>query len=173
MPVENVAILVDIQNLYHSSINFGGSKISYKKLTEKIGENRNVVLRKAYAAHRDGKAAKNFYSALEKIGYEMISRRVSVKKLNNDAVKIIPVHFEVEITADACFVPQNVDTVVLCTGNGNFEYLIDKLKNEGINVEVWSFKESTSEKLMKSAKFVQIPQECLLSSNVEEVSEVK
>lgn len=168
--ISNITILIDIQNLYHSSLTFGGAKISYRKLIEKISEGRNLITCKAYAAHREIKTVDNFYKALEKLGVEVISRRVQVKKTNDkDGIKIIPVHFEVEIATDALTTPEEVDTVVLCTGNGNFEYLVDKLGEiDETKVEVWSFKESTSERLTKKAKFVQIPNECLLSTHSEE-----
>lgn len=167
---ENIVVLIDVQNLYHSSVYYGGSKVSYKKLMEKITAGRNLLQAKAYAAHKDGKSTKAFYKALDVLGIKVSSKYIHLRKVENQAnpVKVIPVHFDVEISVDALCAPQETNTIVLCSGNGNFEYLVDQLMDEGMNVEVWSFKESTSERLIKKAKFVQIPKECLLSTAEEE-----
>lgn len=161
--MDKVLVLIDIQNLYHSSKNYGGSKISYKHLLEKISEGRNILEARAYAAHRDNKNANAFYKALKMLNVNVISKRVKIKKGDTQkSTKVIPVHFDVEIATDAAFYPKDTTTIVLCTGNGNFSYLAKALVDEGMNVEIWSFKESTAEELVNSAsKFVQIPATCL------------
>lgn len=164
--MDNVLVLIDIQNLYHSSKNYGGSKISYRHLLEKIGEGRKIIEARAYAAHRDNKNANAFYKALKALNVNVISKRVKIKKGDTQkSTKVIPVHFDVEITTDACLYPEDTTTIALCTGNGNFNYLAKTLVDVGMNVEIWSFKESTAEELVNCAsKFIQIPQSCLLQS---------
>ncbi len=167
LPVEQkVAVFFDIQNLYHSSKNFGKSKISYKNLLEKIGDERKVVCANAYAAHRDGNTSKNFYRALEAHGIKVLSKRIQIHK-----DKLTSVHFDSEISVDALTVPEEVNTIVLCTGNGNFSYLVKALVEEGFRVEIWGFRESTSEKLLQeSGLFVQISEDCLLASQSPEMA---
>ena len=173
MSKERIAILFDIQNLYHSSKIYGGSKINYKQLKEKIANGREVAFARAYAAHKDGKGANNFYSALKQCEIDVCAKRVIIKKdgKGHDQVKVIPQHFDVEISVDAMATDDSINTIVLCTGNGNFAYLAKTLVEQGANVEVWSFAESTSEALKEVAKFVPIPKECLLSIKSEEVPE--
>ncbi len=172
-----IAVLIDVQNLYHSAKLFCNGKISYKHLMEKIGEGREVVYSKAYAAHKDVKESKSFYSALELLGIEVLSKKVVVEHDKNNQSKVIPVHFDVEIATDAAInVPVDVDTIVFCTGNGNFCYLADHLINvDGTKIEFWSFSESTSNDIMSNEKFTfrQIPTECLLGHTPEEVETKK
>lgn len=169
MSNQKIVVLFDVQNLYHSSQNYGGGKkINYKNFLAKIQGSRDLEYARAYAAHKDGKSAKSFYKSLEAVGIEVVSKHVQVKKDNN-VVKVIPVHFDVEMSVDALCIPNDVDTVVLCTGNGNFEYLVEQLLLDKVNVEVWSFKESTSDRLIKKAQFNQITTDCLLSKDEEKV----
>lgn len=161
--MSKIAVFFDIQNLYHASKNYGGSKISYKHLLDEICKDRELFSAKAYAAHKDERTSRSFYDALRKSEIDVMSKRVFVKKGDNNSSRVIPVHFDSEISVDACLLPDVVDTVVLCTGNGNFAYLADKLFEDGVNVEIWSFAESTSELLRSNRyKFVQIPKCCLL-----------
>lgn len=172
--MSNVAVFFDVQNLYHSSKIYEGRKISYRKLLEKIGEGRHITTAKAYAAHRDGSSSKNFYAALTAAEIEVVSKKVHTKKADEE-VRVIPVHFDVEISTDAMEavfgdVEPKVDTVVLCTGNGNFGHLVQVLQEYEVNVEIWSFFKSTSETLKTLARFVPIPKECLMDKSVPEVT---
>lgn len=170
-----IAVFFDVQNLYHSAKLFCNDKISYKHLMEAISKGREVSSAVAYAAHKDIKESRNFYSALEAIGINVYSKRVMVKHGKDKDSKVIPVHFDVEIATDALTCADDVDTVVLCTGNGNFAYLIKALLDDGLHVEVWSFSESTSSELLNNENitFRQIPTECLLGHLPKESEKVE
>ena len=163
--MSKVAVFLDVQNLYHSSKTYGGSKISYKHLIEYIGKDREIIEARAYTAHKDPKSSRSFYHALKSAGIEVCPKSVWVKKTAS-GIKVIPVHFDVEITADALCTPDEVDTIILCTGNGNFSYLVDKLLGMNVSVEIWSFEKSTSDQLKNKdgVTFVEIPSQCLLGS---------
>lgn len=161
---QNVAVFFDVQNLYHSSKNFGGAKISYKALLDYIAKDRKVEVAKAYAAHTDPHQSKNFYKALEAIDIKVLSKFI---RRHND--KVSSVHFDCEMSVDAFSVPESVNTIALCTGNGSLSYLVENLIEDKYRVEIWGFRQSVSEKLLsKGALFIQIPNECLLSSKSEE-----
>lgn len=168
-----VAVFFDVQNLYHASKAYGGSKISYKHLVDEIAKNRELFKATAYTAQKDKKASGSFYGALKKSGIDVHHKPVFTKKLPDGSRKVIPVHFDVEIACDTKSLPENVTTVVLCTGNGNFAYLCDSLYNDGIDVEVWSFEQSTSDSLKhnKNVRFVTIPKSCLLGEVEKEEKE--
>jgi uncharacterized LabA/DUF88 family protein len=162
MSRKNIAVFFDVQNLYHASKMFGGNKICYKALMAKISEGSNVSMAVAYAAHRNIRSSRSFYKALEDSGISVVSRPVHVKKTNGNS-RVISQHFDVEMSVDAMTTPEEVDTVILCSGNGNFSYLVRRLKEQEIAVEVWSFRDSTAESLRNEcSKFVEIPKDCLL-----------
>lgn len=173
--LEVVAVFFDVQNLYHASKSHGGSKISYKHLIDEIAKGRELFSATAYTAQKDEKASGSFYGALKKSGIEVHHKKVFTKRMPDGSRKVIPVHFDVEIACDAKSLPERVTTVVLCTGNGNFAYLCDSLYNDSLDIEVWSFSESTSDSLKnnKKIKFVPIPKGCLLGEIEKEREEAK
>ncbi|HDH99216.1 MAG TPA: NYN domain-containing protein, partial [bacterium] len=59
--------------------------------------------------------------------------------------------WDVGITVDAIRISSSVDTIVLCSGDGDFLQLVEYLKNQGKRVEVIAFGRSTSSKLKESA----------------------
>lgn len=55
------------------------------------------------------------------------------------------------IAIDAVRTANTVDTIVICSGDGDFVPLVEYLKNNGRRVEVMSFGRSTSLKLKEAA----------------------
>jgi len=51
---------------------------------------------------------------------------------------------------DAVTLTNHVDTIVLCTGDGDFSRLCSHLRHEGVRVEAMGFQESTSEELVEA-----------------------
>lgn len=176
-----VAVFVDVQNLYHAAKTFGNnSKVNYKLLLAKILNSRPAGLCRAYAAHKDLSGSKRFYKSLESTGFSVISKRIHTKTTNvggREVKSSIPQYFEVEVATDVLEEVLNdeaVTTVVLCTGNGAYSYMVDKLREMDVNVEVWGFGQATSSSLReKASKFVEIPADCLMSIKAEEEVETK
>jgi uncharacterized LabA/DUF88 family protein len=55
------------------------------------------------------------------------------------------------MSLDAVSLAPHVDTVALCTGDGDFARLCRYLEHEGVRVEVYCFAESTAEELIEAA----------------------
>jgi len=161
-----VVVVADVQNLYHAAKTFGGGKkVNYKLLMQKILNGRKGVSCKAYAAHKDYKESKRFYNSLRAAGFEIVSKRI-ITKVENGRERLVPRYFEVELATDVmdAISDETVKTVVMCTGNGSYAYLIDRLKDIGISVEVWCFDKATAGSLKERSAFREIPAECLMSA---------
>lgn len=174
-----VAVFVDVQNLYHAAKTFGNnSKVNYKMLLTKILNGRPAGLCRAYAAHKDLSGSKRFYKSLESSGFSVIAKRIHTKTatVNGREVRTsIPQYFEVEVATDvmeAIMDDSSISTVVLCTGNGAYSYLVDRLKEFDINVEVWGFAPATSSTIREKVKFTEMPAECLMTIKAEVEEEV-
>lgn len=172
---KKVAVFVDVQNLYHAAKTFGGnSKVNYKMLLTKILNGQTPGRCRAYAAHKDLSGSRRFYKSLEATGFSVVSKRIHTKTSNvggQEKKTSIPQYFEVELVTDVMDEVLNddtVSTVVLCTGNGSYSYLIDYLKELKIDVQVWGFNQATASSLREKAKFVEIPADCLMSMKAEE-----
>lgn len=170
---ELVVVVADVQNLYHAAKTFGGGKkVNYKLLVQKILNGRKSGICKAYAAHKDYKDSKRFYNSLRAAGFEVVSKRI-ITKVENGRERLVPRYFEVELATDVmdAISDENVKTVVLCTGNGSYSYLLERLKEIGINVEVWCFDKATAGSLKERSSFHEIPAECLMSAQEAEKEE--
>ena len=55
------------------------------------------------------------------------------------------------MSLDAVTLANHVDTVVLCTGDGDFSRLCSHLRHEGIRTEIVAFQESTADELVATA----------------------
>jgi uncharacterized LabA/DUF88 family protein len=55
---------------------------------------------------------------------------------------------------DAVTLASKVDTVVLCSGDGDFARLCTHLRHEGVRTEVMGFGSSTAEELVEAADSV-------------------
>ncbi len=55
------------------------------------------------------------------------------------------------MSLDAVTLANHVDTIVLCTGDGDFSRLCSHLRHEGVRVEVMAFESSTAEELIDEA----------------------
>ena len=142
-PGQRVAVLADAQNLYHTAQTLHSRNVDYEALlSEAIGE-RRLTRALAYVIRADSPEEESFFAALEDIGFETKIKEI---KTFGDGTK--KADWDVGMSLDAVTLADHVDTVVLCTGDGDFARLCSHLRHEGVRVEVMAFSESTAESLI-------------------------
>jgi len=145
-PDQRVAVLSDAQNLYHSAQTLYSQNVDYSALLEKAVQERRLVRAVAYVIRADSPEEESFFEALEDIGFE-----TRIKDIQTFADGSKKADWDVGMSLDAVTLATKVDTVVLCTGDGDFARLCEHLRQEGVRVEVMGFAESTSETLREAA----------------------
>jgi len=145
-PDQRVAVLVDAQNLYHTAQSAYSRNIDYSALLEKAVQNRSLTRAIAYVIRADAPEEESFFEALENIGFE--TKIKAIKTFSDGSKKA---DWDVGMSLDAVTLANHVDTVVLCTGDGDFSRLCSHLRHEGVRVEVMSFATSTAEELIEAA----------------------
>ncbi|MFW5965197.1 MAG: NYN domain-containing protein [Halodesulfurarchaeum sp.] len=145
-PGQRVAVLADAQNLYHSAQSLHSRNIDYSKLLEKAVQNRELTRAIAYVIRADSPEEESFFEALVDIGFET---KIKDIKTFQDGTK--KADWDVGMSLDAVTLADHVDTVVLCTGDGDFSRLVSHLRHEGVRVEVMAFESSTAEELREAA----------------------
>lgn len=162
-PDERVGIFVDIQNVYYGAMDNFKRKIDFKKLTESIVKGRKLISSNAYLVKGDNDNS-NFVGFLKQVGYNIVSK--DLKKRNDGSAKG---NLDVEMVIDIITKKDNLDTVVLVSGDGDFVALVERLKSENIQVEVYSFsnkKNMTSQELKSaSSKFFEIDETFLFEES--------
>jgi uncharacterized LabA/DUF88 family protein len=144
-PHQRVAVLVDAQNLYHSAHSLYSRNIDYSSLLDKAVSGRELVRAISYVIRADSPDEERFFDALVDIGFE--TKIKDIKTFGDGSKKA---DWDVGMSLDAVTLASHVDTVVLCTGDGDFSRLCSHLRHEGVRVEVMAFKESTAEELIEA-----------------------
>ena len=143
---QRVAILIDVQNFYHSAKNLYKRRVNFKEVLREAVAGRQLIRAFAYVVRTETGEEKTFFEALEKLGVEM---RVKDLQIFYGGAK--KADWDVGIAIDAVRLSKMVDVIVLMSGDGDFIPLIDYLKNQGVQGEVMAFGKSASSRVKESA----------------------
>jgi uncharacterized LabA/DUF88 family protein len=139
---QRVAVLIDVQNLYHSAKNLYGARVNFGAVLELAVSKRSLIRAFAYVVRTKTGEEKPFFEALTKLGIE-----TRVRDLQEFYGGLKKADWDVGITIDAIRISPSVDTIVLASGDGDFLQLIEYLKNQGKRVETIAFGKSASSKV--------------------------
>ena len=144
---QRVAVLIDVQNLYHSARNLFGKRVNFKEVLKTAVAGRKLVRAIGYVIKTESGEESAFFEALAKIGIEP-----KFKDLQIFAGGMKKADWDVGLTIDAVRLGHSVDALVLITGDGDFVPLVEYLKGmHGTQVEVMAFGRSASGKLKDEA----------------------
>ncbi len=143
---QRVGVFIDIQNLYHSAKNLYNRRVNFKNLLLEAVAERQLIRAIAYAAKADEPGEESFFEALEKIGIEV---KIKDLQVYPDGTK--KGDWDVGLAIDALKIGENLDVVVLVSGDGDFIPLVEYLKAIGKYVEVMAFGRTASTRLKELA----------------------
>ncbi len=139
---QRVAVLIDVQNLYHSAKNLYNARVNFGAILKSAVSNRSLIRAFAYVVKTKTGEEKPFFEALINLGIE-----TKVRDLQEFFGGLKKADWDVGITVDAIRIAPSVDTIVLCSGDGDFIQLVEFLKNQGKRVEIVAFGRSSSSRL--------------------------
>lgn len=149
---QRVAVLIDVQNLYHSAKNLYKARVNFQAILKLAVSQRNLIRAFAYVVRTKTGEEKPFFEALIKLGIE-----TRIRDLQEFYGGLKKADWDVGITIDAVRIAPNVDTLVLASGDGDFIQLVGYLKSQGKRVEIIAFGRSASLKLREVAdEFIDI-----------------
>lgn len=144
---KKVAIFVDVQNIYYTTRQAYGRQFNYRKLWKLIEEQGDIVSATAYAIHRGDDGQLKFQDALKHIGFT-VKLKPYIQRSDGSAKG----DWDVGIAIDVLEIAKEVDTVVLLSGDGDFDLLLEKVKNDyGVTATVYGVPELTANSLVESA----------------------
>lgn len=143
---QRVAVLIDVQNLYHSAKHLYKSRVDFKQVLNLARSKRDLIRSFAYVIKTKSGEEKSFFEALTNLGIE-----TRIKDLQEYQGGFKKGDWDVGLVIDAVRLSNSVDSIVLVTGDGDFVPLVNYLQNKGIRVEVIAFKRSSSSRLMEAA----------------------
>lgn len=158
---QRVAIFVDVQNMYYAARNLYQSKLEFATLLKHLVSKRVLQRALAYVVERPGMEQNKFIEVLRRNGYEVRKRVVGDRSDPTSSGD-----WNIGITLDALAISPRTDVCILVTGDGDFVPLVEKLRNDGVRVEIASFRDTTSNDLYQCADQVHhLDERVLLSGN--------
>ncbi|MBW2972815.1 NYN domain-containing protein [Candidatus Woesearchaeota archaeon] len=144
---QRVGVFVDVQNMFYSAKFMYNSKVNFKAILNAAVKGRTLVRAIAYVIKSEEVTREKFFDALTNIGYE-----VKGKELQIFAGGAKKGDWDVGIAMDAIELAPRLDTVVIVSGDGDFEPLVQHLRRAmGCRVEVVAFGKSASRLIKDSA----------------------
>ena len=145
-PDQRVGVFIDVQNMYYSAKNLFGAKVNFGNIVKEAMAGRKLIRAIAYVVRTETKEEQPFFDALYNQGIETKERPLQIfyggeKKAD----------WDVGITVDAIRLSPSLDTIVLVSGDGDYLPLVEYLQNQGKQVEVMAFSNTTSGRLVEVA----------------------
>ena len=143
---QRVGVFVDVSNMYYSAKNlYNGAKVDFGEVLTQAVANRKLIRAIAYVIKADIKEEQSFFDALERAGFEVKSKDLQI--FAGGAKKG---DWDVGISVDCIKLADKLDTIILVSGDGDYEPLVNYLQeNKGCYVEAYAFGRTTSSKLVE------------------------
>ncbi len=157
--MKKIAIFVDVQNIYYTTRQAYGRQFDYRKLWQRLRAEGEIVSAIAYATHRGDEKQYKFQNALKQIGFT-VKLKPFIQRSDGSAKG----DWDVGITIDVMEAARDVDTVVLLSGDGDFDLLLEKIiKDYAVSAEVYGVPALTASSLIHSASaYYRIEEDLLL-----------
>jgi uncharacterized LabA/DUF88 family protein len=164
LPLQNLAVFVDVQNIYYTTRQRFAKNFDYNRFWSEITRGRRVVKAIAFATDRQDEKQRQFQNIIRAIGFE-VKLRPFIQRSDGSA----KADWDVGIALDVMEYAPLADVVVIASGDGDFDLLVQRVKDKfHVSVEVYGVADLTADSLVRAAdRFVPIEGGLLLSSNRE------
>ncbi|GAB4286264.1 MAG: NYN domain-containing protein [Candidatus Dojkabacteria bacterium] len=144
---QRVAVLVDVQNLYYSAKNLYSAKVNFKKLLDICVQDRILTRAIAYVINANPEGGENeFFEAVNTAGFE-----TKEKPLQTFVDGTKKGDWDVGIAMDAVRLSSKVDSIILCSGDGDFLPVVTYLQQSGCLIEIVAFERTANKDLIEMA----------------------
>jgi uncharacterized LabA/DUF88 family protein len=145
--MEKIAIFVDVQNIYYTVKDGLKGQFDYNSFWRRVvNSNTELVAAYAYAIDRNDQKQIQFQNILRGIGF-----KVKLKPFISRSDGSAKGDWDVGITIDMLEVSENVDRLILLSGDGDFDILVNKLKSKNKTVDIYGVPQLTADSLTKAA----------------------
>jgi len=155
------AIFVDVQNIYYTTRDTYQRQFNYRLLWQELLAQGDIVQATAYAIARSDDQQHKFQKALKHIGFE-VKLKPFIQRSDGSAKGDWDVGITIDIMTAAAM--QEVDTIVLLSGDGDFDMLLNHIKaTYNVKTIVYGVPKLTANSLINAAdEFYKIEQSLLL-----------
>ncbi|MFA4880342.1 MAG: conserved hypothetical protein (DUF88) [Parcubacteria group bacterium LiPW_72] len=143
---QRVGIFVDVSNMYYSARHIYKRKVNFKEILKAAVAGRKLIRAISYVIKAETESEQGFFDALSNAGFEVKMKDLQVfwgGQKKGD--------WDVGITVDMVKMGPKLDAMVLVSGDGDFQPLLEYLKSLGHRTELIAFGKSASKKLIEEA----------------------
>ena len=153
-----LAVFIDVQNIYYTTRDTFGRQFDYRRLWAELERLGSIQHAYAYAIDRGDPKQQQFQQRLREIGFE-VKLKPFIQRGDGSAKG----DWDVGITIDVMDAANGVDTVVLLSGDGDFDLLLDRIRRDrGVAAEVYGVPSLTADSLVRAASVFHPIEEDLL-----------
>lgn len=155
-------VYIDGANVFFMQKRLGFS-IDWKKMKEYLQNKLDIIDVHYYLGVKEGDdKIKSYLRYLDHIGFKTSTKPLKTIKIDSNHpmhqlhkyTEVYKCNFDVEITTDILLDRVNIDEVILFSGDSDFDYLVQKLKDAGKGVTIFSSRKMLSWELkMTSRKY--------------------
>jgi uncharacterized LabA/DUF88 family protein len=150
-PNDRIAIFIDGENIHYSAKHMN-MRLDYLKLCEKLAGPRRLVRSYFYTAISSQSEGKiDFINFLKLNGFKVVTKEIKSFNESEATNRSLRSSLDMEMAIDVLELAPSLDTVILCTGDGDFSSLVEVLGRKGLHVEVCGLREMTSTDLIAAA----------------------
>ena len=157
--MKKIAVFADVQNLYYTVRQAYGCHFNYAALWADISQHGEIVEAVAYAIDRGDSKQQQFQQILRNLGFT-VRLKPYIQRSDGSAKG----DWDVGITLDVIDAAARVDQVVLASGDGDFDLLLERvIQRHGIETVAYGVPGLTANSLIRAAdRYVPIEGKLLL-----------
>lgn len=154
-----IALFADVQNLYYTVRQVHGCHFNYAALWAQVAGRGDIAVAYAYAIDRGDPKQQQFQRILRQLGFE-VKLKPYIQRSDGSAKG----DWDVGITIDVLEAAAEVDEVILASGDGDFDLLLQRVNQRyGVQTSVYGTPGLTAGSLIRAAsRYVPIEGELLL-----------
>jgi len=157
--MDKVAIFLDVQNIYYTTKQSYQRHFNYSAFWTQATANRTVIGAFAYAIDKGDSKQLGFQQILRNIGFK-VKLKPYIQRCDGSAKG----DWDVGITLDVMEYSAKADVVILLSGDGDFDLLLNKVgSGYAVTTEVYGVPALTAPSLINAAsRFIAIDDKLLL-----------
>lgn len=157
--MKKIAVFADVQNLYYTVRQAYGCHFNYTALWNELAAGGEIVAAYAYAIDRGDPKQQQFQQILRNLGFT-VKLKPYIQRSDGSAKG----DWDVGITLDVMDAAAEVDSVVLASGDGDFDQLLERIRQRhGVEAVAYGVPGLTAQSLVRAAsRYVPIEGHLLL-----------
>ncbi|MBO3275186.1 LabA-like NYN domain-containing protein [Pseudomonas schmalbachii] len=158
--MKTIALFADVQNLYYTVRQAYGCHFNYSALWADVSRGGRIVEAYAYAIDRGDAKQQQFQQILRNLGFT-VKLKPYIQRSDGSAKG----DWDVGITIDVLDAASRVDEIVLASGDGDFDLLLERVRAQGVEATAYGVPGLTAHALIRAAsRYVPIEGGLLLKS---------